>query len=52
MAGKARRRPSWKLQAKDKTRPVMSGSIPVKIVWESEAAEQEMAQRLSQQAKT
>jgi hypothetical protein len=48
MASKARRRPSWKLQAKDRSRPVMSGAVPVKIVWESEAAEAEMAQRLLQ----
>jgi hypothetical protein len=46
MANKARRRPSWKLQAKDRSRPVMSGSVPVKIVWEDEAAEQEFAKRL------
>jgi hypothetical protein len=46
MAGKARRRPSWKLQAKDRSRPVMSGEVPVKIVWESEAAEEEVARRL------
>jgi hypothetical protein len=26
----------------------MSGAVPVKIVWESEAAEAEMAQRLLQ----
>jgi hypothetical protein len=48
MASKARRRPSWKLQAKDRSRPVMSGAVPVKIVWESEAAEAELAQRLLQ----
>ena len=27
-------------------RPVMSGAVPVKIVWESEEGEAEMAQRL------
>ena len=50
MASKARRRPSWKLQAKDRSRPVMSGAVPVKIVWESEEVEAEMAQRLLQRS--
>ena len=50
MAHKARRRPSWKLHAKDRSRPLMSGAVPVKIVWESEAAEKEVAQQLQQRA--